>query len=263
MAKQNQDPKASLGARRQVLKFAEHSCHYSPQDYFDMSTELLDASTTDADHRRQAKDADMYLKRAVKKHPQDRSIAMQGKAARVKLAIFQGKEERAKALIGEAKAIYSNGDGDPYAELELAEAMDVTGDHEGATALMLKVARDNPDNTDLADRVDGLSEEPVSKKGKKMAANLTKDGISHFENKSYDAAIMVFTRATGLFPKHVGLRLNIIHVALTQSKEEQGSDHLAALCRENMAHIGELSRGHRQYPRYQQLRQELARLYPT
>jgi len=262
LAKQNQDPKTSLGARRQVLKFAEHSCHYSPQDYFDISTELLDDTTADADHRKQAKDADMYLKRAVKKHPQDRSIAMQGKAARVKLAMFQGKEERAQALIGEAKAIYGSGGCNPYAELELAEAMETTGDHEGATTLMLKVARENPENTDLVDRVDGLSEEPVSAKGKKMATDLTTEGISHFESKSYDAAIAVFVRATGLFPKHVGLRLNIVHVALTQTKQEEASAYLGSLCRENMTHIGELAAGHRQYPRFSQLSQELNRLYP-
>jgi len=263
MAKQNQDSKTSLGARRQVLKFAEHSCHYSPQDYFDISNELLADTSADADRNKQIKDAEMYVKRAVKKHPQDRSIAMQGKAARVKVAVFQGRDEQAQTLVGEAKALYGKGECDPYAELELAEAMEKTGDHEGATALVLKVARENPEDTDLADRVDGLSEEPVSKKGKKMAADLTTKGINHFENKSYEAAIAVFVRATGLFPKHVGLRLNIIHVALTQTKQEEASAHLASLCRDNLAHIGELPKGHRQYPRYSQLCHELDRLYPT
>ena len=261
MAKQNRDPATCLKARKQTLKFAEHSCHYTPQDYFDTCTELLEgfAGLNAREQSQRVKLVDGYLKRAKRKHPDCKSMALQDKAARVKLALLQNKGSEAKKLLAEADELLENNSIGAYARLELADARGKCGDKEGAMALLLQVSRDTPNNEDLADRVDALSDEPISRKGKKLAETLTSRGIKFFEKKSHDAAIEVFLRATSLFPNHVGLRLNIAHVALTKAVQSGVTPELQQLCQHNMAHVGMLAENHKQYARQRMIIKEMGR----
>lgn len=263
MAGQNEDKEASLKARRSALKVGEHSCYYTPQDYFDIVSELLkdDSSSSPEAQQKNAKEADMYIKRAEKKHPNDKSIKLQATAAKSRLAIYREKADQAAALLAEAKELHSGGTRDAYAELELAQAMNASGDAEGAAQLVQKVAKENPNNEDVADRADVLSDEPVSAKGRKIAADLTKKGIKLYENKDYDKSIAVFTRAIALFPNHTGLRLNIVQVTLAKVKDHGSSEELKDICQQNLADISDLDESSPQFARYQHLLKQVNKLF--
>ncbi|NIB43227.1 response regulator [Pseudomaricurvus alkylphenolicus] len=265
MAKQNEDTATSLQARRAALKVGEHSCYYSPQDYFDIVSELLDDHGEEQNLETRvnnAKEAEMYLRRAERKHPNDKNLKLQRTAAQSRLANYQKKSDQADMLLEKAKKMHDDGTEEAFAELELAQAMAARGDKAGAAALIQKVAREHPDNEEIADRADILSEEPVSKKGKKMAADLTRKGIKLYEDKEYDEAIDVFNRAIGLFPNHIGLRLNIAQVALTKAKLIGPTSDLQRTTTDNLEAISDIDGGNAQYARYQHLMKQAGQIFP-
>ena len=255
MAAQNSDQEASLKARRSALKVGEHSCYYTPQDYFDIVSELLNEDENDAPEARdkKAKEANMYIKRAEKKHPDDKSIELQATAANSRLAAYQKKPELAEDYLNKAKQLQAETNANAYAQLEVAQAMTANGDPEGAANLIQKVAKENASNEDVSDRADVLSEEPVSSKGRKIAAELTQKGIKLYEAKAFEESIEVFTRAIALFPNHIGLRLNIVQVALAKLKDTPQDDNTKSVCRENLDDIANLDESSAQFARYQHL----------
>ncbi len=258
MAQITNDREVRIKARRSALKVGEHSCYYSPQDYFDVAADLLDSGNTqDREGRWQSskelKDAQMYIQRAEKKHPQDISIRTQAAAAKARLASQKQKTDEAANWLAKAKELSSGTSCSGLAELEIAQAMLACGDRDGATAQLLKVVRENPDDEELADRVDALSDEPVSDKGRRLAAELTRSGIKYYESKDYDAAMREFQRAISLFPKHISLRLNIAQAALAKAAASSATEAGANACRQHLQAIKDISAEHPQYPRYQHL----------
>ncbi|MAZ88255.1 MAG: response regulator [Cellvibrionaceae bacterium] len=262
MAAQNKDQNTSLKARRSALKVGEHSCYYSPQDYFDIVSELLQEDETDAYEARdkKAKEANMYIKRAEKKHPEDKNIKLQATAANSRLAVYRRKNDEAASYLEKAKALQSEGGKDAYSQLELAQAMTANGDPESAANLIQSVAKQHSNNEDISDRADVLSEEPVSKKGRKIAADLTKKGIKLYESKKYDDSIEVFTRAIALFPNHTGLRLNIVQVSLAKTKDLGATPETKAMCQEHLASIADLNESSPQFARFQHLLNQVHKL---
>ena len=263
MALVNKDRQACIKARRRALSVGEHSCYYSPQDYFDLTSQLMEADDGDDVNQqvKNAKDAEMYIRRAEKKHPDDKGIKMQAMAARSRVANYRRKVDEAKALLNKAKDLNQTDTKAPYAQLELAQAMTNNGDSEGAAKLIKQVARENPDSSDLADRADALSDEPVSKKGRKMAAELTQKGIKLYEKKSFDESIDVFKRAIALFPNHIGLRLNIAQVVLMKAKADGADSTLSELCQSNLEAIGSLEETNAQYARQQLLLSQSLKMF--
>ncbi|MGH1371918.1 MAG: response regulator [Cellvibrionaceae bacterium] len=262
MAGQNSDQEASLKARRSALKVGEHSCYYSPQDYFDIVSELVQEDENDSSTQRdkKAKEADMYIRRAEKKHPDDKNIKLQATAANSRLAVYRRKDDEAKEYLSKAKALVESGVNGAYAQLEVAQAMGANGDIEGSANLVQKVASQNKNNEDISDRADVLSEEPVSAKGRKIAADLTKKGIKLYESKSYDESITVFNRAIALFPNHIGLRLNIVQVALAKVKDLGADAETKDICAEHLESISNLDDSSPQFARYQHLLKQVNKL---
>ena len=262
MAAQNKDQTASLKARRSALKVGEHSCYYSPQDYFDIVSELVQEDESDTPEMRdkKAKEANMYIKRAEKKHPHDKNIKLQATAANSRLANYQHKDDDAESYLAKAKQLQAEGATEAYAQLEVAQAMGAAGDLEGAAGLIQDVAKQNAHNEDISDRADVLSEEPVSAKGRAIAADLTKKGIKLYEGKSYKESIDVFTRAISLFPNHIGLRLNIVQVALAKIKDLGLSPEDKSTCLEHLDSISSLDETSQQFARYQHLLKQVNNL---
>jgi tetratricopeptide (TPR) repeat protein len=260
LAKRNHDVDVTLRARKTALKVGEHSCHYTPQDYFDLVSELMvDGHKTPLERQKNAKDAEMYISRAERKHLSDKSIKLQTLSAHARLSQFNGNKEQAEAYLDRAQELHDQGVGNSMAELELAQAMMDCGQKSNALELLISIDRKNPENEDVANRIDALVDEPISTRGKVVAADLNKQGIKLFEDKSFDGALDVFVRASKMFPKHVGLHLNIVQVALEKYRAEKTDSSSIELSQEHLQHIHDLSATHPQFRRYQYLLKEIAK----
>lgn len=261
MSRKNGDQRLSLKARKAALKVGEHSCHHIAQDYFDIIDELLTDDSDPTTKSRQLRDCGMYIRRAEKKHS-GQNLSIQAAAAKARLAQKQGNPEAAQTYLQQAKSLCDdNQDINPYAELELAQAMRACDESENATEILARLVKNNQDNNDLCMRIDAMCDEPISQMGKHIASNLNRKGIDFFETKAYDEALAVFVRASHLFPRHPGLRLNIVQVALDKYKAgESESTETAALIKSGLQAVRELSPEHEQYPRYQYLKKQALKL---
>ena len=261
LARKNEDRRRSLKARKAALKTGEHSCHHLAQDYFDVVDELILDDSDSATKARQLQDCSMYLKRAEKKHS-GHSIIIQAAAARARLAQRQGDLATAQKYLEKAKTLHIDGKQTaPYAELELALAMRACNEAEEANELLANIAKNNPHHEDLSIRIDALCDEPISQMGKEIASKLNRQGINFFDKTAYDDALEVFIRASHLFPRHPGLRLNIVQVALDKFKtEESNNAETAKLIKDGLLALRELSIEHEQYPRYQHLKKQALKL---
>lgn len=254
MAKQNGDTDITLRARKSALRVGEHSCHYTPQDYFDIAAELLESeSDSEQERQRRVKDAEKYLKRAEKKHVGDKKIKLQALSAKARLKQQLGKTQEAEELLTQAKKMAAEGDTSPLAQLELAQAMAALGDKAGANELILKTALANSNDSEITRRADALADEPISQNGQKIASQLTRQGIELHKSKDYDRSIDIFQQASSLFPNHVGLRLNIAQVALAKAATSGNSDKLKKVYQENLEAVADLEESDKKYPRYRHL----------
>jgi CheY-like chemotaxis protein/Tfp pilus assembly protein PilF len=251
LAHKNNDTKRSLKAHRAALKVGEHSCRYSPQDYYDVIDGLMQAPTDNANERaKNIQNSEMYLRRVEKKHSGDPAIKMQTAASRARLLLTQGKIDEAQHYIHQAMDLYENGNSSAYAEIELAQTLIKNEEEPLATEILIKTAQANPKDSDISDRVDRLGEEPISKQGRKLAADINKQGIGLFDEGLFDESIETFMRASNLFPRYIGLHLNIAQTALEKLKQEPDDQHAKDVAAMRLETCQGMKQSNKHFPRY-------------
>ncbi|GAA5317783.1 MAG: response regulator [Candidatus Pelagadaptatus aseana] len=251
LAHKNNNLKLSLRAHRAALKVGEHSCRYSPQDYYDVIDGLMEAPADNANERaKNIQNSEMYLRRVEKKHPGDPAIKMQTAASRARLLLSQGKVDEAQKFLEQAMDLYEHGSSSAYAEIELAQTLIKNEEEPLATEILVKTAQANPDDSDISDRVDRLGEEPISKQGRKLAADINKKGIGLFDEGHFDESIETFIRASNLFPRYIGLHLNIAQTALEKLKQEPEDQHAKDVIAMRLETCQGMKQSNKHFPRY-------------
>ncbi len=264
LAKKNQDIDTSVKAARNTVKLGNNSCYESPTDYFNLAGRLADSMAANGSDSRSSKEAFEILQKAEQKYPRDRSIDLQ--VASVKSRVFSAKNDTAEAEKWEDKArdIYSEIEDDVGidASLEFAHTLMASGDDKEAREIFKRIVAENPDNAEIAEQIDSLSDEPVSKQGKKQVADLTKKGIRFYDGKQFDEAIHVFKNAVSIFPKHIGLNLNLVQVILAECDANGVQRQYRSLCRKCLSSVQEIKEDNAQYQRYKYLCQQAEAVFP-
>lgn len=268
LARKNNDQETCIKACRDTVKLSANSCYETPQDSLTLARELTKAAdgNDSQEGRNFAKDAMNVLQKTEKRYSSDKSVELQSTAMRSRVLNVQKKIDDARKMLDRAKNMredmVANGVDIPAeAQLDYADVLMSSGDDEGAV-LLAQVANNFSDREDIVERVDALSDEPVSKKGRKKVAKLTKQGISCYEAKDFDESVAVFTNAVNTFPKHTGLNLNLVQAALAKSKRDGCDEKLGKVCREALVAVGELDEDHPQAERYQFLLKQVGQAYP-
>jgi DNA-binding response OmpR family regulator len=253
IAKLNNDNKVSLEANRQVIKAARNSCFESPDDYILLAKELTDLSSEQDDQRDSyVKESFEVLQRLSKKDYFDASADVQSNALRSRALVNQNKMKDAEAYLEKAKQVYQkkNAEMNESVGLEFAQSLIVNGDKNSADQVLVKLITRFPDNKGLAARVDALSDIPKSEEGRKRVAEMTKAGITCYDNGHFSDAIDIFKDAVVYFPGHVGLNLNLIQVIIAEVKKYGNQAGLEKVCRKALSRISSIDDKHSQYARY-------------
>ncbi len=267
LAKRNNDLEPSIKAYKRAVQLGHNSCHESPQDYFKLAGTLAESCQDDLtiEGKKRAKEAFLTIDKVKKKFPGDDTVKFQSAAVTSRVHAAQQEEEAAAASAEEAKQLYQTvaNVASVDASLDYAATLEAMGDTEGVQKLLHKLAAENADNDDLLEKIDAFSDEPVSSKGREKVAGLTKKGISSYEQKEFKEAIETFSNAVNIYGKHVGLNLNLVQVALAESKKNGSSAEYEDMCRTSFQRIGGIFPDNPQYERYQYLEKQMAALYPT
>ena len=98
--------------------------------------------------------------------------------------------------------------------------------------------------------LDKLTDEPVTKSGKREVVSINKNGIAMFGEGEYQKAIELFSQAIQKFPKHLGIRLNVIQSFLFDMKKNGPSQKKLSLCEHHMNIIKGMDESNKQFKRY-------------
>lgn len=265
LAYKNQDTETALKASRATVKLGQNSCYESANDYFNLAGRLADSmKESGADSQRQSKEAFEILQKVEQRYPKDKSISLQ--VAAVNSRVFDAKKDAKEAKKWEesARDLYHEIEEEVSVEasLEYAHTLASHGDHQGARRIFERVVAENPKDTELAERVDSLSSEPVSKTGKKKVSELTKKGIKCYEDKAYEDAIHVFKNAVAIYPKHIGLNLNLVQVILADCDSNGPQRKYRAICRKCLSSVKEIQADNPQFERYNFLKKQATTCFP-
>lgn len=266
LAKSNDDLETCLAARRKTLRLGQNSCHESAEDYLHLTRELAEQSRDNlsAEGKTLAKEAFDVLKRLEKKKYYNANAEIRAKSLKARVSVGQHKEKDAKKYLTEAQEAYVGHEDfvSPEASLDYIEGMMEAGDKEQATTLLKKLAKECEGNDTLMEKIDSLSDGPISAGGRKKVSELTKSGINFYENKQFAEAITTFRNAVSIFPNHVGLNLNLVQVTLAESKKNGDQPGFEHSCRKSLKAVANIGESDPQYSRYQFLLRQVNQLYP-
>lgn len=267
LAKLNEDTEAVLNASRQVIRVARNSCYESADDYFSLARELtelsVDAPSGVAENY--IKETFEVLGRVEKREGFDMSANVQNNAIKSRAMVVQKNEPEAAKYLQKAQHLMAKYQQviKPEASVDFAQSLIANGDKEAAEKILQTLAEKYPENSVVNARIDAMSDSPRSKEGRNKAADMTKAGITCYENKNYAEAIGIFKNAVSIFPSHLGLNLNLIQAIVAEAKEHGYKPQFEPMCRKALKRVDNISPTDSQYPRYEYLIKQVEELFHT
>ncbi|VUD62154.1 Chemotaxis protein CheY [Thalassocella blandensis] len=265
LAELNHDDESALKSHQQSIKWGMNSCHESEQDYFNYARKVSDITkgNDSIESKTLVKQANTLLDRARKRYSDRPEVAVQAQFVETQLHVSQGKQDQAKKTAEKAKQMYGELEAPPVeASLEYARTLHIMDQEEEARALLAKLASRHEGNDEIMQLIDGITGEPISEAGKKVAARLTKKGIGSYEDKDYEQAIHVFVEALSSYPKHIGLNLNLVQTIVAAAEANGFKKKHESMCIRCMRAVGKIAPDNKQHKRYVFLVSQLEKHYP-
>jgi len=265
LAEVNGDDDVCLKAYEESVRWNYGSCHASAEDYLGLARKTVDVTKNKVDRQsiERSKKALSLLDRMDKRFSSS-SNKVKSTFIESQLYTVQGKESHAVSLLNKAEKQYEAlEEKDVDMRLDFARAHLTNGDKSKAHEELEVLSEEYSNDAEVLKRIDYISDEPMSAAGKASAANLSKQGVAAYQAKEYDKSIEIFTNALTLFPKHVGVNLNLVQVALDKSEADGKSKDIYSYCQECFSRVDGLDSDHKQYARYQFLVGQFQKLYQS
>ena len=88
-----------------------------------------------------------------------------------------------------------------------------------------------------------------------MVAEVNRNGINLYNEGQFDEALTCFGKAIQLFPKHIGLQLNVIQALVGKLRVDPSNQSARVECRDLLDSVsGQLDEEDAQYKRFTQLK---------
>ncbi len=134
--------------------------------------------------------------------------------------------------------------------LDMARTYKSLGKHDKSQQVLEDLADAYADNPEICDAIDGLSEEPLSRRGKQRAVELNQKGKELFASKDYDKAVQLFGQALKHYPNNIGLNLNMMLALVREMAAGGASQPQLDRCAESMDKLAHLNADNPQFERY-------------
>ncbi len=253
LAEINEDDNTCLKAYEESIRWNYNSCHASPEDYLGLARKTVDVikSTPGRESSDRAKKALGLLERMQRRFSRKNNI-VKAKFIESQLYACQGKDKYAQSVLEKAETNFDQlNPKDVDARLDFSRAHIMSGSKQSAYKELHLLSKEYKDSPTVLKTIDRISEEPISVAGKACAADLSKSGISAYQQKDYDKAISIFSEALKMFPNHVGVNLNLIQVILAKNEISGKTTEYFNRCKKCFKKIGVLPVEHKQYTRYE------------
>ena len=254
ICKINGDFEGAAKASRRVVKLAEYGIHKSANNDLDLADNLTEAalhSTNEERTKDLAHEALETLKNTQKEYDnQDVTIQSKLVESRAQVSLNHDKEAQQALRDAEEKMQMTSGKVSLRTQLELTKSYLQTGHKDKAHELLKTLAEQYQDDPKISALLDKLTDEPVTQSGKREVVSINKNGIAMFDEGQYQKAIELFSQAIQRFPKHLGIRLNVIQSFLFDMKQNGPNQKKLALCEHHMNIIKGMDESNKQFKRY-------------
>jgi len=176
---------------------------------------------------------------------------------------YRGDKRRASDMLMELQSTLKE-DG---SELDLEVQLDLVGTLQ---ALDLKdkaeqqlgaLIEEYKDDQQALQKIDSLMDEPLSELNRRRVSKINGEGIAHYQAKRYQDAVVCFKRAKQLFPRNLGVHLNLVQTLVSEMTEFGRTEASLELCADSMKRFeATMNVNHKQFKRYRQLQEMVRKL---
>ncbi|MGH1439847.1 MAG: response regulator [Cellvibrionaceae bacterium] len=263
LAEENQDDETCLKAYEEAIRWNYNSCHAEPEDYLSLARKTVSVTKGRKDREAvdKTKKALNLLERMTRRFPERKNKVKSG-LIESQLHFNQGKEHFAKSALELAEKEYDILEPkDMDARLDFAQSHMLCGDKKKSYKELHLISKECKNDQKVLEKVDKISEEPITVAGKQCAADLSRSGIEAYQRKDFDQSLIIFKDALKMFPNHTGVNLNMVQVALAKTDAEGQSQELYDCCKQCLIRVDSLEAGHKQYERFQFLHNQYKAIY--
>ncbi|PCK07253.1 MAG: hypothetical protein COA42_15285 [Alteromonadaceae bacterium] len=264
VAQVNNDMGTAATAYLRCVQVGKHSCHKAPEDYMELGrTTAAMLAESNGDMERHSQKTLEALSGVSSQFGSDSNRDTQ--LLLVQSRIYSGLKNETKSVSMLKKAeelIRQNSDIlDVKTKLDWAQAISSNGEKERADKLLRELVMEYQDDEKALSEIDKHLAEPKSKANRMKIASINREGVGFYNDKKYAESINLFKYAARLFPKHVGIRLNLVQAILGDLEAGDRTLDRRGLCLEILNSVSEeIPDSDRQGVRYAHLRDKFDKL---
>lgn len=258
----NQNYDVAVQAFRKSQQLARHSIHEKPDHGLNLARCLADyASVSEIERARElSREAFTVLHKVSLEFNTD-PVRLQSKLIESRTFFVIKKLAEASQCLEDAKALLQTQEQkvEPRIELEMARTYCDLEQEQSGLALLKDLLKRYPGDPWINREVDKIADEPISSAGKNSVKELNRRGAAFYKQQQFDKAIREFAIAQRRFPRHIGLKLNLVQAMLGDLENNGLNEEHVSRCQRHLAHLKVLQPTHKHYSRFINLRQKMDR----
>lgn len=256
VAERNGDFGTSLQALRSTVRLGELSCHACPEDGFQFAR-VAAASVEKRLHPPESlvREVVEVMNSTRERFTLSREQLTRAELLTARMLAHGGQTEQARSLVDVTETQLRRGDEASLdVNLERVQALQALGEHAQAEALLHNLLQRYAYDQSALEKLDTLLAEPVSETNRALIATVNREGIDLYNQARFDEAIECFEKVRRIFPRHVGVHLNIVQSLIGKLRAGHKDEQTIGTTERALATIGSLIESdHSQYARFQRL----------
>jgi len=256
VATDNNDLITAIAAQRKSIKLGQWSCHGRAEDHFGFAR-----ISSLAVEREMEVDANIgnealaILDTAKEQYALSEAQLAQCNLLAGRLHALGNRSDIAEQFLQAAEEILTHHDTGIDVQIDRVVALQSMGKNEQAEALLEELQNTYADDQDALERLDAFLNEPASDSNREFVAAINREGIELYNGGEFDEALACFEKARKLFPKHIGIQLNIVQALIGKHKSNSHDKAVSSECRSSLEFVATLiDDKHPQYSRFKRLR---------
>ncbi|WP_246434688.1 tetratricopeptide repeat-containing response regulator [Teredinibacter haidensis] len=256
VAAENNDLVTALAAQRKAVKLGQLSCHGKAEDHFIFARIASLAAERDMDvDPNTSNEALAILDAAKEKYELTEGQLAQRNLLAGRIHAQQNRPDIAEQFFNAAQQTMDMDELGIDVEIDMLLAMQSMGLDEKAEQYLSDLQHKYKDDQQALEKLDAFLNEPASASNREFVAAINKEGIELYSDGRFDEALACFEKARKLFPRHVGIQLNIVQSLIGKLKCGQTDSVISRDCQSSLELVATLIEdGHPQFERYKRLR---------
>jgi len=263
LASENGDNETAVEALRKVVKLGKLSCYGRAEDKIDLARGVSDSIESG---QPPSGGVITEVMDGFEEMELSEEFPLLSKVQALYIAsrLYSAKSntEKSKALLSRAELQLLPEDSNVDVEVDHIKALLAMDYRQKVDELLARLKEIYANDQDALQKLDQFLDEPASDANKAMVAEVNREGIDLYNNGDFDEALLCFDRAIKVFPKHIGLQLNVVQAIIGKLKSDPSSAELHVLCRESLESIHtSIDESNNQYKRFLQLKNMALNFY--